>query len=99
MEADDGVEEGTCDRGGDVRVPERDEVHQLGEAINQHEYHGLVVDTWETLDDVHGDVRLDRRRYGEGLEQADQMKLFCLVALPCLDNGCRHMSCMERLAY
>jgi hypothetical protein len=81
MWANNAVEEGTGDRGSRVWVTDGDEVCIPGEAVDNGEDHGLPVNLWLRLDEVHRDVSRHLGGHVEGLKKSGRLRGWCLVAL------------------
>jgi hypothetical protein len=62
-------------------VPERDEVHVLGQPIHHRQDYRLTVDVWKAFDEVHRYVAPHRGRNEQWLQEAGWMKLLSLVLL------------------
>jgi hypothetical protein len=81
MQADDVGEERTGHRSRRVRMPQQDEMGELGELIHHRQDDGLAIDVGKSFNEVHGNVYPYRRRYFKRLQQAAWTELFHLVLL------------------
>jgi hypothetical protein len=75
------VEEGPCDGGRGVQMPQGNEVAVLGEPVDDREDHQLAIDAGESLHEIHGDVGPHNGRHVERLKQASRVKMLGFVAL------------------
>ena len=81
VKPDDLVEEDPGDGHGGVGVADHDEVHVLGEPVDDGEDDQFPANVRETLDEVHGYIRPHRARNVEGLQKSGRVQVFRLVAL------------------
>ena len=68
MKTNDALEEGTGHGRGSIRMPQRDEVGILGEAVDHSENGGLAAHLGKALDEVHGDIRPNLRQHLQRLK-------------------------------
>jgi hypothetical protein len=81
MEANNLVEECSGDSGGGVRVTQWHKVLILGETVHNRQDHRLPIHLWKPLDEVECNVRPNRRRHLQRLQQPSRMKMVTFVAL------------------
>jgi hypothetical protein len=81
VEVNNGVEEGSRDRGHSVRMGQRNEVCHLGEQVNDREEHRLVIDMRQALDEVRGQAGPHHAGQVQGLKEAGRLQLLHLVVL------------------
>jgi hypothetical protein len=63
-------------------MPKRDEVGVLRKSVDHRQDDRLVVDAWETLHKIHGDVTPHRGWDVQRLKESNGVKLYCFVLLP-----------------
>jgi hypothetical protein len=81
MEPDHHVEECSCHCRRRVQVAELDEVHGLQETVDDGEQHQLVIDTQESLNEVHAKVGPNRHGELELPKEICWLQVFNFVVL------------------
>jgi hypothetical protein len=81
VEPDNGVEKCLGDHRRRVRVAEGDEVGIFQKSVHHHQDDRLAADLGETFDEVKRNVAPYAGWYYQWLQEADRMKVSCLVAL------------------
>jgi hypothetical protein len=76
-----GVKESRCNGGGEVRVPEGNEMSVHGKPIKHRQNDLLAIDTGKYFDEVHGHICPPGGGHIEGLKEASRMQMVCLVLL------------------
>ena len=69
MQANNHLEEGTCDRHGNVGVVEGDEAGVFGEAIDHCDDNEFPMHLGQVLNEIHWNVDPHLRQHVKGLEQ------------------------------
>jgi hypothetical protein len=81
VEANNGVKECVGDRCRTVQVRQWNEVCHLRESVDHSEDHSLVVDTRQSLNEVHGQVNPHHARQVQWQKEIGQLQWLHLVAL------------------
>lgn len=96
MQADNPLKEGAGNRCGGVGVAEVDEVCILGEAVNDGEDDGFLVDLGQAFDEVHRDVGLHLGRHVKGQRRPASCKDAVLLCWQVLQARTSHAPGCDR---